>query len=135
MHPDEILAQAMRAARFCPSPPRPIKVSPPEPIAIPQPRDSLAHIAAPPRVKQVIVAVARHFSVKPSDILGDRRLKRFTIPRQIACYLLRNNLGKSLSLIGKWLNRDHTSVLHACRVIERQLDAHRRHLDAIRAVL
>jgi hypothetical protein len=39
-------------------------------------------------------------------------------PRQIAMYLAARLTGRSLPVIGRQFNRDHTTILHSARVIE-----------------
>jgi chromosomal replication initiator protein len=69
---------------------------------------------------QVIAAVARQFDVQEEDLLGPRRTKQVSLPRQVAMYLLREEMGSSLPRIGQALGgRDHTTVLYGCdRVAE-----------------
>ena len=40
------------------------------------------------------------------------------VPRQVAMYLAREIAGLSLPRIGAAFDRDHTTVLHACRKVE-----------------
>ncbi len=46
------------------------------------------------------------------------RETRLVFARQLAMYLLRNRLGLSLAAIGERYGRDHTTVLHAVRVVD-----------------
>lgn len=72
--------------------------------------------------EDVIVAVERHFSVGRRELTGRKRTKEIVLPRQIAMYLLRADTDASLIEIGADLGgRDHTTVLHGIRQIERQL--------------
>ena len=51
-----------------------------------------------------------------------KRTKAVVYPRQIAMYLSRNLTDLSLPEIGGFFGgRDHTTVLHACEKIERDL--------------
>jgi chromosomal replication initiator protein len=72
--------------------------------------------------EDIIVAVERHFSVGRRELTGRKRTKEVVLPRQIAMYLLRADTDASLIEIGADLGgRDHTTVLHGIRQIERQL--------------
>ncbi len=63
--------------------------------------------------KEVLSAVANFFNLRLSEITGPQRDKKFVLPRQIAMYLLRNDLKTSLMDIGRLLgDRDHTTVMH-----------------------
>ena len=57
------------------------------------------------------------------DIAGHAKSKRFCDCRFEVYYRLRRELGLSLMLIGRMLNKDHTSVLHGYRKMEERLAA------------
>jgi len=70
----------------------------------------------------VVSAVGRHYGVEVSAIAGRGRTKEIVLPRQVAMYLLREETDASLLEIGQALGgRDHTTVLHGIRQIERAL--------------
>ena len=70
----------------------------------------------------IVTSVAQYFDVSPKEITGPSRQARFTRPRHIAMYLMREETTQSLPAIGAELGgRDHTTVLHGYRKIERQL--------------
>ncbi|HEX5497967.1 MAG TPA: helix-turn-helix domain-containing protein, partial [Thermomicrobiales bacterium] len=70
----------------------------------------------------VLDAVVRHYKAPLRDLLGRSRTKDIVLPRQVAMYLLREETGASLIEIGHELGgRDHTTVLHGIRQIERAL--------------
>ncbi len=76
------------------------------------------------RVKpqDIIQSVSNHFHLKQSAIKGGRRNKELVRARHIAMYLLRQELNSSLEEIGQWFGgRDHTSVIHAVKKIEREI--------------
>lgn len=71
---------------------------------------------------EIIKTVATHFSVKQIAIKGKSRVKNLVTARHIAMYLLKQELSLPLIEIGRWFaNRDHTSVLHAVKKIEKEL--------------
>jgi chromosomal replication initiator protein len=81
----------------------------------------LARGAAPTR-DQVIMAVLEHFSIGRRELCGRTRTKEVVLPRQVAMYLLREETGASLVDIGAELGgREHTTVLHGIRQVERSL--------------
>lgn len=66
--------------------------------------------------------VAKYFNIDPKDLVGNKRSNDVVFPRQIAMYLCRSVPQLSLPQIGKdFGNRDHTTVLHACNKIEREI--------------
>src|SRR5690606_28235360 len=81
------------------------------------------HISA----RQIIERTARHFQVSVDDILGPKRDKDIVVPRQVAMYMLRNELHLSFPKIAKELGRkDHTTAIHSVEKIEHEaaIDAH-----------
>lgn len=66
--------------------------------------------------------VAKYFNIDPKDIAGAKRSADVVFPRQIAMYLCRTVPQLSLPQIGKdFGNRDHTTVMHACNKIEKEI--------------
>ncbi len=71
--------------------------------------------------KQIIERTAKHFQIPLEDITGPKRDKDIVVPRQIAMYILRNELGLSFPKIAKELGRkDHTTAIHSVDKIERE---------------
>ena len=72
--------------------------------------------------KQLVTVVAQFFDVPLEDLLGTSRKKELVEPRQIAMYLLREELHSSFPAIGHELGgRDHTTAMHACTKIGKQI--------------
>ena len=66
--------------------------------------------------------VSRHFAVSKADILSDRRHRSVVRPRQVGMYLAKQLTSRSLPEIGRRFgNRDHTTVLHAIRKIDKEI--------------
>ena len=74
-------------------------------------------------MSQIIDAVIDHFGVRLSDLQGKRRSRSIAFPRQVCMYLARDLTNHSLEEIGGHFGgRDHTTVLHAYRTIDRLVD-------------
>jgi chromosomal replication initiator protein len=72
--------------------------------------------------KQLVASVAQFFDVPLDGLLGVSRKKELVEPRQIAMYLLREELHSSFPAIGNELGgRDHTTAMHACSKISAQI--------------
>ena len=66
--------------------------------------------------------VSKYFNVDVKDLVGQKRSADIVFPRQIAMYLCRSIPQISLPQIGKdFGGRDHTTVLHACNKIEKEI--------------
>lgn len=66
--------------------------------------------------------IGKYFNIDPADLKGAKRSNDVTFPRQIAMYLCRNIAQMSMPQIGKdFGNRDHSTVMHACNKIEKEI--------------
>ncbi len=73
------------------------------------------------RVDDIQKAVTKRFGIRISDLLSKRRTKHLVTPRHIAMYLCRELTGLSFPEIGRYFgNKDHATVIHACKQIERE---------------
>lgn len=83
-------------------------------------------ISAPRKLinhKHIIQTVAGFYSLTEKDLLNKNRSQEIVKPRQITMFLLRQELKNSFPFIGQKLGgRDHTTVMHACSKIERELE-------------
>ena len=67
-------------------------------------------------------AVCEFFHVRPRDLRSKNRTRNFTLPRQVAMYLCRRYTDSSFPVIGdRFGGRDHTTVIHAARVVEKRI--------------
>lgn len=74
-------------------------------------------------LEDVQEVVARRFHVKVSELKSKRRTKTLVHPRQIAMFLSRELTGASFPEIGREFGgKDHTTIIHACRQIEKAVD-------------
>jgi len=76
--------------------------------------------------EKMLQFVANTFDVTIEDILGDRKKKEFSFPRQIAMYLFRQHLQMSFLKIGHFFMRNHSTVMTSIKKIERGV-AKRKH--------
>jgi chromosomal replication initiator protein len=85
---------------------------------------------------QVIDAVCRHFSVDVDTLKGRGRSQEVALARQVAMFLLKQELDYSLPKIGETLGgRDHTTILYGCDKIKTGIeedDSLRRDVLAIK---
>lgn len=66
--------------------------------------------------------ICKHFNIKQADLESSKRSRNLAFPRQIAMYICRNMTELSLPKIGEAFgNRDHTTVLHACEKISKEV--------------
>jgi len=83
-------------------------------------------ILAPSKVvsaKKIIQAVAEFYDLKEKEILSSSRKKEIVKPRQIAMYLLREELKGSFPFIGRRFGgKDHTTAIHAYGKVVKELE-------------
>ncbi len=71
---------------------------------------------------QIVQIVSSFFELTEKDIIDHSRRKEVVEPRQITMFLLKDLLDMSYSDIGHKLGkRDHTTVIHACEKINKQI--------------
>lgn len=88
----------------------------------PECQSSPAEPPEPPRPSITLIKriVGAHFDVTETDLISERRTANLVRPRQMAMYLCKTMTLRSLPEIGRRFgHRDHTTVLHAVRKLER----------------
>jgi chromosomal replication initiator protein len=71
----------------------------------------------------VLRVVSEYYGVEIAVLQGRGRSRNIVIPRQIAMYLLREEVGSSLVEIGAALGgRDHTTVIYGCDKIAEEIN-------------
>lgn len=65
-------------------------------------------------------AVAEHFDIRMSDLVGPKRPQNIAWPRQVAMYLARTMTNQSFPVIGDAFSRNHATIVHACQLVEQR---------------
>ena len=96
-----------------------------QPVTLDLARDALADSITPdrkPGLEDIVKAVLDRFSMRLSQLQSKRRSRHIVVPRQICMFLARRMTELSLEDIGTYFGgRDHTTVMHACRKIEQEM--------------
>ncbi len=72
---------------------------------------------------QITKAVSKFYDISENDLKGSSRKKEIVKPRQVAMYLLREELEYSFPFIGKKMGgKDHTTVMYSYKKIKKKLD-------------
>ena len=72
--------------------------------------------------KEIIEATAKFYNITYKDLIGKSRKKEMVWPRQVAIFLIREDIGSSYPSIGAELGgRDHTTAMHSYNKIEHQI--------------
>jgi len=71
-------------------------------------------------IDSIQTIVCQFFKISKNEMLSARRSRYLVRPRQTAIYLAKQLTSKSLPEIGRsFSNRDHTTVIHSVKTIER----------------
>jgi chromosomal replication initiation ATPase DnaA len=73
-------------------------------------------------MEQITEAVAAEHGVLPSELRGPSRFAQFIEPRRRVWAELRER-GYSLSQIGRFFGRDHTTIMHGIREYQKSQEA------------
>lgn len=80
-------------------------------------------VAQAPNIEDIQKKVAMTYDIRVSDIISKKRPANIAFPRQVAMYLSRELTHQPLIAIGEAFGgRDHGTVIHACKVVENQMD-------------
>jgi len=86
-------------------------------------------------LEDIATGVSRHFGLRPGELAARRRTKKVAEARQVAMFIMRNHTGASFPSIGEFLGgRDHSTVVHACRVVEKKRSDDPRFRDLVDTV-
>jgi len=85
--------------------------------------------------KKIIKSVAEFYNLEEKDLTNRSRRRDVVKPRQIAMYLMREELKSSFPSIGdKFGGRDHTTAIHSCEKIENELKVNPELEEEIRMI-
>lgn len=85
-------------------------------------------------IEMIQAAVEDFYGVAHKDLVGKKKERRIVHPRQVAIYLCRELSESTLKNIGKAFNRDHTTVMHSCDLINNQLQEDRNLREELEAI-
>lgn len=71
--------------------------------------------------KQLVDKVAKYYNLTSKDLYGTSRVKDIKSARQVAMFLMKDQLGLSTVKIGNEFKKDHTTIMHGIKVIETSL--------------
>lgn len=74
-------------------------------------------------VEQILKSVAAVFDVRIAALKGTVRTKEVALPRQVAMYLACKLINESLQMLGASFGKTHSTLLHACKTIEKKISS------------
>ncbi|OGY78803.1 MAG: hypothetical protein A3B74_03305 [Candidatus Kerfeldbacteria bacterium RIFCSPHIGHO2_02_FULL_42_14] len=103
-------------------------------------KDILSTLIQPPKrgaitKKDILEIVAEFFHVKMGDLVGNSRKKELVVPRQIAMFLMREEIKTSFPSIGEELGgRDHTTAMYAHTKIKKNIEDDQKLQDNVELI-
>ncbi len=83
-------------------------------------------------MKRCLSVVCSHYDVTEKEVKSKNREQHIVVPRQHFCWVVyRNRLDISYPMLGRFLSKDHTTIIHAVNKFEENKD---KYLAAIAAV-
>lgn len=70
----------------------------------------------------ILEAVCSVTEIIPHDILAHNRQRHISIARHLFCYVAYTHYGYTLVGIGRFLNKDHSTVIHSITTYQNYLD-------------
>ena len=90
-------------------------------------------------VQELLKIVAEFYGLAPDNLIDKTRRKEVVRPRQIAMYILREDFNISFPTIGEKMGgRDHTTVIHSCDKVRKELTDDRQleqQIEEIRGII
>ena len=78
----------------------------------------------PVLVEKIIDYVAKEFELQPSVLKSKNRRDEIVTARDVTMYVIKEVTDLTLAQIGKYFNRNHSSVLQAIREAENKMEAY-----------
>ena len=89
-----------------------------------------------PSLEDIEQRVTVHFGLKPGELKARRRTRKVAEARQLAMYMMRTRASASFPSIGQFLGgRDHSTVIHACRSVEKRIENDQRYRTMLETIL
>ena len=86
-------------------------------------------------IESIQRAVAQHYGLTVEDLKGKRRMSKVANARQVGMYLSRELTQENLSRIGlEFGGRDHSTVIHACEKVEKDLKKDNKLQEDLKAI-
>lgn len=72
----------------------------------------------------IVEAVCSYYHISKKEIFKRSRQRKLALARQTAMYMLRTKTNMGFKQVGGYFDRDHTTAVHACRLIKDQMSVY-----------
>lgn len=73
-------------------------------------------------ISQIFTAVCKYYGQREERCKLKGRKPEMVKIRQITCYLAQKKTDMTLTAIGKFFDKDHTTVIHSIRTVQNMID-------------
>ena len=80
-------------------------------------------IEAKQTLQKIVSETCQQFGTTMKEMISERRARQILLARQVAMWKCRTRTDHSTPRIGRFFNRDHTTILHAVRKIDAMIAA------------
>ena len=87
-----------------------------------------------PKIRFIVSVVCNYRGVLPQQIKSPQQVRFIAYARQEIMYLAKRIADLSYPQIGDFLNRDHTTIMHGVRAVEKRMNAcdeYRKEMDRL----
>lgn len=83
-------------------------------------------------LKRCFYAVCSWYGLTAEELKSRSREQHIAVPRHHFCWVVyRNRIDVSYPMLGRYLDRDHTTIVHSVAVFEDMKDAMQKHIDGV----
>jgi len=90
--------------------------------------------ATAPTVEKIQKIVANFYGIKIADLSSQNRARNISRPRQVAMYLSKNFTSQSLPKIGKEFGKNHATVIHAVKLVDKMMNEDAKFLSEVKTL-
>lgn len=97
-------------------------------------RRRLSGVNWTPSLDDIASCVSEYFVIPIENLKARTRKAEFVWPRQVFCYLALNLTGIPLTEIGRFILRDHTTIMHSRDVCSNRVDTEKGSAREVREI-
>ena len=87
-------------------------------------------------LKRCLWAICSHYGVTPEELKSKSREQRLVVPRHHFCWVVyRNRIDVSYPMIGRFLGRDHTTIVHGVNKFEESKHVYGLHVIEVERLI
>lgn len=85
-------------------------------------------------IEEIVNKTCEYFGLTREELMSNTRRRDVALPRQVAIYACRYLTELTLSAIGIYFHKKHSTVLYACNTVEALMDVDKRVAAAVETI-